>query len=430
MKKIIDEKITIKKNSHSTLTQEQKNFFENVRDKFYFPKTKSGTCLYFAGHSLGLMPKSTVKSVQCELESWRDYGVEGHFEGPHPWKDYHERATKGLTKLTGALPHEVVAMNSLTVNLHLMLVSFYRPSKIRRKILIEKNAFPSDRYAVESQIRFHGYDPKDCIVEFDGDLEDGFVSSDFSLNKTLNVHGDEIALILVGNCNYLSGQKFDFKKIIDWGHARGAIVGFNLAHGIGNLVLKLHAWKADFAVWCSYKYLNSGPGGIAGCFVHEAHHQSEIPRFEGWWGNNKQNRFKMSSQFDPIGTAETWQLSNPPIFQLAAHCSALDIYSEFDIEFLRKRSDELVTHLEIQLTEVLGDQIHVVTPKLPDRGSMLSLKFKSDPKKWIQNLHEKGAFVDFREPNIIRVSCHPLYGSFEDNINLVKALHDVILKGS
>ena len=399
---------------------------KNFRNEFVFPETKSGAPLYFAGHSLGLKPKRADDYIQQELKAWGKYGVEGHFEGDHPWLPYHENITSSFARLVGAKEEEVVAMNTLTVNLHLLMVSFYRPTKSRFKILIENNTFPSDKYAVDSQARFHGYAPKDAIVELKPRSGETHVREEDLLQQIASL-GDSLALVLMGNCNYLSGQCFNFEKITSAAHAVGAISGFNLAHGAGNLFLKLHDWKVDFAVWCSYKYLNAGPGGIAGAFIHEKHLSSKShTRFEGWWGQNKSTRFKMGPDFDAIPTAEAWQLSNPPIFQLASLRASMEIFDEATMKALREKGDKITSYFEKLVQTELKDQAQVVTPPLPQRGSMLCLRFKSSPKAWTGKLRERGIFVDFREPDIIRATPVPLYNSFEDVYQLVQAFKEVI----
>lgn len=400
---------------------------KNFRNAFVFPETETGeTPLYFAGHSLGLMPKKASEYINDELHAWGKYGVEGHFEGKHPWLPYHENITNSFAKLVGAAPEEVVAMNTLTVNLHLMLVSFYRPTKSKFKILIENNTFPSDKYAVDSQARFHGFDPKEAIVELKPRVGETHVREEDLLQQIENL-GDSLALVMLGNCNYLSGQYFNFKKMTEVAHKYNAIAGFNLAHGAGNLELQLHDWKVDFAVWCSYKYLNAGPGGIAGAFVHKNHlGKTDLPRFEGWWGQNKKTRFKMGPQFDAIPTVEAWQLSNPPIFQLASLRASMDLFDSATMKALRQKGDQLTTYFEKQIQSELKDQATVVTPELPQRGSMLCLRFKSSPQKWMKTLRHKGIFVDFREPDIIRATPVPLYNSFEDVYKLVQAFKEVV----
>jgi kynureninase len=380
--------------------------------------------LYFAGHSLGLMPKKVPAYLKQECDAWANLGVEAHFEGSHPWLSYHENVTQSFARLVGAKPQEVVAMNSLTVNLHLMMVSFYRPSKQRYKILIENNAFPSDRYATESQARFHGFDPKDAVVEIKPSPGKLTVTPD-QIEEQILACGDKLALVLLGNCNYLSGQKSDFKTITSLAHKVGALAGFNLAHGAGNLSMQLHEWAVDFAVWCSYKYLNAGPGGIAGAFVHERHlKEKNIQRFEGWWGHDKKTRFKMPADFNAITTVESWQLSNPPIFQLASLRASLELFDQAGTESLSDRGTRLTSYMEWLILRHLKNEVVIVTPPAPHRGSMLCLQFQKNPSSWIPKLREKGAVVDFREPNIVRATPVPLYSSFEDIYNLVLLLKE------
>lgn len=397
------------------------------RDEFFFPKLVDGVeTIYLAGHSLGLLPKRTKKIMEGELASWGKYGVEGHFLGKHPWLSYHELVTESLSKLVGCKTSEVVAMNTLTTNLHLMLVSFYRPTKTRYKILIENNTFPSDKYAVDSQARYHGLDANTAVVEL-RPREGEYRVREEDIKKQIEELGDELALIMLGNCNYLSGQCFDMKEITSLGHKQGAFVGFNMAHGAGNIEANLHDDNVDFAVWCTYKYLNAGPGGIAAAFIHEKHHgQKEIPRFEGWWGNNKETRFKMGPEFDPIPTAEAWQLSNPPVFQLAALRSSMELFDEAGQEKLKEKSIKITNYLEFLLKENLSDFVEIMTPEYiagkQTRGSMLSLRFKKDPKGLYKVLGEKAVICDFREPDIIRATPIPLYNSFEDVFKFVEIL--------
>jgi kynureninase len=400
---------------------------KKFRQEFVFPKDERGQDqLYFAGHSLGLMPKKASIFINDELASWGKYGVEGHFKGDHPWLSYHENVTASFARLVGANESEVVAMNSLTVNLHLMMVSFYRPTKTRYKILIENNSFPSDKYAVDSQARFHGFDPADAVVELKPRAGEIIVRQE-DLEKQIAELGESLALVMLGNCNYLSGQCFDFSAVVKAGHKAGALVGFNLAHGAGNLHLKLHEWKADFAVWCSYKYLNSGPGGIAGAFVHEENHKrDDLHRFAGWWGHNKQSRFKMGPQFEALPTVEAWQLSNPPIFQLASLRASMDLFDAAGMDRLSQKSKKLTGYFEFLLKKNLAEAVEVITPE--SRGSMLCLKFKNNPKAWAKDLHEQGVAVDFREPDIIRATPVPLYCSFEDVFRLANILKDASQK--
>lgn len=413
-------------NLQTALEKDQKDPLKKFRQEFEFPHSKeSHSPLYFAGHSLGLMPKKAREFINEELDAWGTYGVEGHFEGKHPWLPYHENITSSFARLVGAKETEVVAMNTLTVNLHLLMVSFYRPTSKRFKILIENNTFPSDKYAVDSQARFHGYKPEEAIVELKPRAGETHVREEDLLQQIRDL-GDSLALVLLGNCNYLSGQCFDFKKITDCTHEIGAIAGFNLAHGAGNLFLQLHQWNVDFAVWCTYKYLNAGPGGIAGAFVHERHlGQKNTPRFEGWWGQNKKTRFKMGPQFDAIPTVEAWQLSNPPIFQLASLRASMELFDAATMIKLREKGDELTSFFEALIKQELSNMVEIVTPALPQRGSMLCLRFKSSPQKWMPILREKSVFVDFREPDIIRATPVPLYNSFEDIYRLVQVFKEV-----
>lgn len=395
-----------------------------LRKEFVFPDSHYGhDVLYFAGHSLGLMPKNAPVYVHEEMTAWGKYGVEGHFTGKYPWLPYHENITASFARLVGAKETEVVAMNTLTVNLHLMMVSFYRPTKKRFKILIENNTFPSDKYAVDSQARFHGFDPREAVVELKP--RDGKLTVDpADLDAQIAELGDSLALVMLGNCNYLSGQRFSFERVTKAAHAVGARAGFNLAHGAGNLALKLHEWGCDFAVWCSYKYLNSGPGGLAGAFVHERHlGQKDLPRFEGWWGHDKKSRFKMGPDFEPLATAEAWQLSNPPIWQLASLRASMELFDRAGQENLRARGDRLTSMFEGLLKRELADEVEVLTPA--ERGSMLCLRFKNNPRAWAGRLREHDVHVDFREPDIIRATPVPLYNSFEDVFKLVQVLKKV-----
>ncbi|MBL7545392.1 MAG: kynureninase [Bdellovibrionaceae bacterium] len=405
-------------------SQDENDTLWRFRDQFVFPQADNRDVLYFAGHSLGLMPKRTPQMIQAELDAWGQYGVEGHFKSSTPWVSYHEAVTASLARLVGAKESEVVAMNSLTVNLHMMMTSFYRPSGQRCKILIEANTFPSDKYAVDSQARLHGLNPRDTIVELKHAPGADSIDEDFIISEIKRL-GNSLSLVLIGQCNYLSGQKFNMQKIAEAAHAVGANVGFNLAHGAGNLAMNLHEDDVDFAVWCSYKYLNSGAGGIAGCFVHEKHHAAAknpaafktMPRFEGWWGHNKTERFKMGPDFDPIQTVEAWQLSNPPIFQLAALRASLQLFDEMGIANARKRGDQLTHYFETQIKENIAEHVTVVTPA--SRGSMLCLKVNDRHQDFKNFLIQHHAIVDFREPNIIRATPTAMYNSYTDIFNLV-----------
>lgn len=394
------------------------------RKQFLIPKTKDGKeWIYMAGNSLGLQPVQVRQYISDELDDWASHGVEGHWLAKHPWLPYHENLTEMAARLVGAKPIEVVIMNTLTVNLHLMMVSFYRPTKDRYKIIIEADAFPSDRYAVDSQANFHGFDPKTTIVALKP-REGEFTLRPEDILQTIEKEGSALALVMLGNVNYLTGQAFNMKAITAKAHSVGAQAGFNLAHGAGNLHLKLHDDDVDFAVWCSYKYLNSGPGSLAGCFVHERHsNDSSLPRFAGWWGNNKAARFQMGPNFDPIPGAEGWQLSNPPIFQLAALRASMELFDKAGMANLRRKGDMLTAYLEFLLTEVGGDFFKSITPQdVSQRGSQLSIKLKSQPKDFVKLLSEKGVICDFREPDIMRAAPAPMYNTFEDVYHFAKAV--------
>ena len=400
---------------------DEQDALRNLKEEFVRPQGKD--VLYFCGHSLGLIPKKAKEYVKQELENWEKLAVEGHFTANPPWYSYHEQLTDQTARLVGAQPKEVVVMNGLTVNLHLAMISFYRPTKKRFKILIENNTFPSDHYAVYSQARKHGFDPNEAVVELVPDSTKMTVSPDGIL-KTIEDLGDSLALVMLGNCNYLSGQAFDMPSIAKKAHMVGAMVGFDLAHGAGNLAMQLHDWEVDFAVWCSYKYLNSGPGGPGGFFVHENHlEQKDIPRLEGWWGHDKKNRFKMSPVFAPMPTAEAWQLSNPSIFQFASLRASMEIFDKAGMENIYRKGKKLANYLEFLLKENCKDLGEIITPK--ERGAMLCLRFKRQVK-WVNSLLKKGVFCDFREPDILRITPVPLYTSFSDVYRLVEIMADEI----
>ena len=395
------------------------------REQFYLPLQKDGTPhIYLCGNSLGLQPKSTRKYVEQELLDWGKFGVEGHFHARNPWMPYHEFLTPAMANVVGAKPEEVVVMNTLSVNLHLMMVSFYRPDNERFKIVMESDAFPSDRYAIESQIRFHGYDPAEALLETRPREGEELVRTE-DLEKLIETEGDKIALIMLGGVNYYTGQVFDFKKITELGHAHGCVVGFDLAHGAGNLDLQLHDSDMDFAVWCTYKYLNSGPGSLGGCFVHERHAHADLPRFAGWWGHNKETRFNMRHDFDPIPGAEGWQLSNPPILSLAAIRASLDIFEEVGMKKLNEKSRQLTGYLEFLLDEIQNQNIRIITPRDPaQRGCQLSIQVKNADKSLFDNITEKGVIADWREPDVIRVAPVPLYNSYRDVFRFVEILKE------
>ena len=407
---------------------DQKDELAYFRDRFYLPKdTQGNTLIYMCGNSLGCQPKNTAQYVSQELEDWARLGVEGHLEAKYPWLPYHEFLTQNMATLVGAKPSEVVVMNTLSVNLHLMMVSFYRPTPKRFKIVIEKDAFPSDRYAVESQIQNHGYDPEEGVVLWKPRENEDLCRFE-DLQNILNEQGDEIALLLIGNTNYYSGQYYPIKKITDLGHEHGCMVGFDLAHGVGNILPELHDNAPDFAVWCTYKYLNSGPGSLGGCFIHERHLDNpELRRYAGWWGHNKTTRFNMRHDFDPIPTAEGWQLSNPPILSMAAIRASLDIFVEAGMDRIRTKSLKLTGYLEFLLDDMKDDRIRVITPRKPEeRGCQLSIQVRNADKNLHTKLTESGVISDWREPDVIRVAPAPLYNTFEDVYELVQHLKHVM----
>ena len=385
------------------------------RERFHIPKgPDKQDAIYLCGNSLGLQPKSTEMALLQELSDWRTFGVEGHFEAQNPWMPYHEFLTKHYAQILGTKASEVVAMNTLTVNLHLMMVSFYRPTKERFKIVIEGGAFPSDQYAVKSQIEFHGFKAEDSLIELvPREGEDTLRTED--IEKVLNEQGDSIALVMLGGVNYYTGQFFDLETITKVGQGKGCVVGFDLAHAAGNVPLKLHDWNVDFACWCSYKYLNSGPGSVAGCFVHERHANTTRPRFAGWWGHDKESRFKMGPDFVPIPGAEGWQLSNPPILSLAAVKASLEMFSEVGMPALRKKSLELSGFLLYLMDQIPGEHFKIMTPREDAaRGCQLSIVVHSNGRSVFEALSKAGVICDWREPDCIRIAAVPLYNSFTD----------------
>ena len=399
-----------------------------LRHEFHIPRDKHGKeWLYFTGNSLGLQPKITSKYIRQELDDWANFGVEGHFEAKNPWLSYHELLTDNMSKIVGAKPIEVVVMNTLTTNLHLLMVSFYQPTKTKYKIIIESDAFPSDRYAVQSQLSFHGFDPDEALVEWSPkegkellELED--------LKSILDSQGDEVALLLIGGVNYYTGQYLDIKKITELGHAKDCIVGIDLAHGAGNIQPNLHDSGVDFAAWCTYKYLNSGPGSLSGLFVHEKHAQrKDLPRFAGWWNHNKETRFNMRQPFDVMSGAEGWQLSNPPILSMAAIKASLDIFEKVGMDALLKKSKKLTGFFEYLINEIASDTIKIITPTNPnERGCQLSLQVKNADKNLHKKLTENNIITDWREPDVIRCAPVPMYTSFEDVYQMVSMLESLL----
>jgi len=413
------------------IAMDERDRLKEFRGRFLFPKTEAGECVYLSGHSLGLQPKTAAAYVEEELKEWARLGVEGHFQAKNPWMPYHRLLAEQTAELVGAKPHEVVVMNSLTVNLHLMMVSFYRPTRERHKIVVERGAFPSDQYAVKSQIRFHGLDPATSLIELTPRADEACLR-DEDIEELIEREGDTIALILLGGVNYQTGQAFDMEGITRLGRARGCVVGLDLAHAAGNLPLKLHEWGPDFAVWCSYKYLNGGPGCVAGCFVHERHARAwDVPRFAGWWGHDEQSRFEMGPDFQAMSGAEGWQLSNPSIVSLAVLRASMDIFHEAGMERLRAKSISLTGYLEFQLNQLLlnplllkqnvSQKFSIITPVEPDRrGAQISIRIHQKGRALCERLAREGVVGDWREPDTFRVAPVPLYNSYRDVFRFVR----------
>jgi kynureninase len=408
--------------------QDQLDELSNYRNQFHIPKDKNGNeLIYFTGNSLGLQPKSTKSYINQELEDWANFGVKGHTEAKNPWLPYHEFLTESMANLVGAKPIEVVTMNTLTANLHFMMVSFYQPTKTRYKIVIESDAFPSDKYAVESQLRHHGFDDKEGLILWKPRKNEELLHFE-DLEAILESQGEEIALLMIGVVNYYTGQYFDLKRITELGHIHGCVVGFDCAHGAGNVELSLHDSGADFAVWCTYKYLNSGPGSSAGCFVHERHaYNKNLNRFTGWWSHNKETRFNMRHEFDVLSGAEGWQLSNPPILSMAAIKASLDIFNEVGIKKLVEKSRKLTGYFEFLINGLNNKDIKIITPTNPEeRGCQLSIKVNNADKGLHDKLTKAGVMSDWREPDVIRCAPVPLYNSFKDVYNMVEKLKGIL----
>lgn len=397
-----------------------KDPLKTFRNRFHIPSFHEKQVRYFTGNSLGLQPKSTKEYILEELEAWEKYGVEGHFLAKKPWFAYHEKLTDKVANIVGAKPIEVVVTHSLTTNLHLLMVSFYRPQGKRTKLIYEAKAFPSDQYALESQVKFHGLDVEKDLIEIAPRQGEHLIREEDILAKIEEV-GDELALVMIGGVNYYTGQLFDMKKITEATHKVGAIAGFDLAHAAGNINLKLHDWGVDFAAWCSYKYLNSSPGGVSGMFVHERHaDKPELPRFAGWWGYDKETRFLMQPGFKPMKGAEGWQLSNAPVLGMAAHNASLDIFEEAGMERIGEKRDLLTAYMEFIIDEISGKNkenctFEIITPRdKKKRGAQLSILIHGQGKSLFDALSNEGIVADWREPNVIRVAPAPLYNSFED----------------
>jgi kynureninase len=411
---------------------DQKDPLATFRTRFHFPTFHHPNPVYFTGNSLGLQPVTAADYVQEELEAWSKFGVEGHFLAKRPWFSYHENLTQMAAKIVGALPIEVVVTHSLTTNLHLLMVSFYRPVGKRVKILCEEKAFPSDQYALASQVAFHGL-PSETLVEVGPRPGEHLIREEDILQRIAEL-GDELALVMIGGVNYYTGQYFDLQKITAAGHAVGAVVGFDLAHAAGNVNLALHDWNVDFAAWCGYKYLNSSPGGVSGLFVHEKHaHNKSLPRFAGWWGHNKAVRFQMEPGFDPIEGAEGWQLSNAPVLGMAAHLASLEIFEEAGMERIGQKRDQLTAFLAYLIEDVSERNkdrcsFEIITPKDPSaRGAQLSILAKGQGRQLFDRLTDLGVIADWREPNVIRIAPAPLYNSYEDCLRFAQFLEQAIL---
>lgn len=410
--------------------QDQKDDLKHYRNLFHIPKDNQGNdWLYFTGNSLGLQPKSTKEYINQELEDWANLGVEGHFDAKNPWMPYHEFLTNSMAKIVGAKPIEVVIMNTLTTNLHLLMVSFYQPTKTKYKIVIESDAFPSDRYAVQTQLEFHGFDANEGLVEWKPRQGEELLRIE-DLENILDEQGNEIALLLIGGVNYYTGQYLNLKRIAELGHSKNCMVGIDLAHGAGNIIPKLHDSGVDFAAWCTYKYLNSGPGSLGGLFVHEKHaHNTDLKRFAGWWSHNKSTRFNMRQPLDVIPGAEGWQLSNPPILSMAAIKASLDMFNNVGMDALRKKSIKLTGYFEFLINEIKNDKIKIITPSNPDeRGCQLSIQVKDADKSLHQKLTDAHIITDWREPDVIRCAPVPLYNSFEDVYRMVEKLKEILNK--
>jgi kynureninase len=403
---------------------------KKFRERFYFPQMNGREVVYFTGNSLGLQPKSTQDYVLKELEDWATFGVEGHFHARNPWFSYHEMFAEPVSRIVGAKPNEVVIMNHLTSNLHFLMASFYTPTKKRYKIICEYKAFPSDQYALETQVKFHGFDPADAIIEVKP-REGEYVIRTEDILTSIEKNKDDLALVLIGGVNYFTGQVFEIDNITDAAHNVGALAGFDLAHAAGNVKLNLHDWNVDFACWCTYKYLNSGPGCVGGAFIHERHHKPETLRLAGWWGYEKESRFKMEKGFKPMMTAEAWQVSNAPVISMACHKAAVDMFDEVGMEALIKKSEKVTGFLDFVISSInpelraSNSKLEIITPK--ERGCQLSIVAHGMGKALHEKLTEKGVIADWREPNVIRCAPVPLYNSFEDVYRFGEILKNSIL---
>lgn len=410
-------------------TCDQEDPLKDFRNKFYIPHLNGKEVIYLCGNSLGLQPKAAKSFIEQELSCWAQHAVEGHLSAKNPWINYHKYLEEIIAEIAGARIDEVVVANSLTVNLHLMLTSFYQPKGKRKKILVENSPFSSDWYALESHAKLHGFTPEEVIIEMDA--TDHYTSTEQILQK-IDAQNEELALVLLGGVNYFTGQAFEMEKIIAHAHKYQIPVGIDLAHAIGNIPLKLHDWNCDFAVWCSYKYLNAGPGSTGGYFIHQKHATNKNhPRLAGWWGHSHEKRFLMEKGFDPIPTAEGWQLSNAPVISMAVQWSSLELFRQAKIEKLREKSIRLTGYLQFLIQEIINKNnknsfVKIITPLEKDeRGCQLSLKIK-DAKNIYQKLKAEGFIIDFRSPDVIRVSPVPLYNKFSEVYHFVNALNSLL----
>jgi len=401
---------------------------KSFRDEFLIPFNNGKPSIYFTGNSLGLQPKKTKEIIFQELDDWAKYGVEGHFMASRPWVSYHELFPSLLSPIIGGHSSEIVAMNQLTSNLHFLFVSFYRPTKSRYKIIMEGKAFPSDQYAVESQVKFHGFLPDNAIIEvFPREGETCLRTED--IIDAIEKNKETIALVFFSGVNYYTGQVFDMKSIAKKTQEINAVCGFDLAHAAGNVELHLHDWGVDFAAWCSYKYLNSGPGGVGGAFIHQKHSKEfSLPRFTGWWGHDKSTRFKMDKTFVPMQGAEGWQLSNAPVLSMAAHYASLKVFEEAGFKNLLEKSKNLTDYLVFLIKELHeSGKINIITPlESPERGCQISLLLKNNGKQVYDGLFKEGVIVDWREPNVLRLAPVPLYNNFVDVFGFAKKLEKLI----
>ena len=416
--------MTFNNSRELALELDNKDPLLSYNDKFHFPVQENGNKhIYLCGNSLGLQAKITESFVKQELDDWKELGVEGHFHAQNPWLPYHEFLSESYSKIVGSKKSEVIAMNTLSVNLHLMMVSFYRPNEIKNKIIIEGDAFPSDIYAVESHMKHHGIDPSESLIKLRPREGEVIIRLEDIIN-VIEQNSESVSLIMLGGVNYYTGQLFDMKKITQVAHNHGILVGFDLAHAVGNVLLLLHDWNVDFAVWCSYKYLNSGPGSVAGAFIHERHHKKKLERFAGWWGHDKESRFKMPDQFQPIQTAEGWQLSNPSILSLAAVRASLSLFDEVGMSQLITKSKNLTSYLVFLLNQIPTDRINIITPE--QRGCQISISVKNGNKDLFNEITKRGVIADWREPDVIRVAPVPLYNSYLDVYNFYQVLKEIL----